>query len=258
MFNIEAIPAFDDNYIWLISDDDGRAVIVDPGEDEPVVEVIRERAIDLAAILITHKHYDHIGGIGGIKSAFPDSLVFGPQKEAIPGVDIHVTEGMQLDIPEMYFRPKVIEVPGHTEGHIAYYEGNRLFCGDTLFACGCGRVFSGTMVQLYHSLHRISRLPENTLIYCAHEYTLDNIGFAKWVEPENPDLIERQYQVIAVLEEGQETVPSLLATELRTNPFLRVNVNNIHKAAERYAGRELDSSINVFRTLRQWKDREYD
>ncbi len=258
MLKVEAIPAFDDNYIWLISDAEGHAAIVDPGDEEPVIEALGEKGLVPVAILITHKHYDHVGGIEGIKSVYPDCQVWGPENESISHIDHTLSEGDDLSIPGMTFKPQVFDVPGHTEGHIAYYADDKLFCGDTLFACGCGRVFSGTMAQLHHSLDKISQLPESTQVYCAHEYTLDNIGFAKWVEPENSDLLKREQDTIHAREKGVATVPSMLGTELLTNPFLRVRQDSVIAAAERYAGHGLAESVDVFTAIRQWKDREYD
>ena len=153
---------------------------------------------------------------------------------------------------------RVIEVPGHTEGHIAYYGEGALFCGDTLFAAGCGRVFSGTHAQLHRSLQRIAALPAQTRIYCAHEYTLDNLGFAAWVEPESAARLERQQECERLRALGLPTVPSTLASELLTNPFLRTAEKGVIAAAERYRGEGLDSSEAVFTAIRNWKDREYD
>jgi hydroxyacylglutathione hydrolase len=258
MIQVHGVNAFDDNYIWVIDEGEQQVAVVDPGDADPVLSYVQQAGKRISAILITHKHYDHVGGIAGIKAAFPDCTVLGPANEPINGLDIRLSEGDVVDVPGLRFRPVVMEVPGHTEGHIAYHGENALFCGDTLFACGCGRVFSGTMGQLHHSLRRIAALPEDTSVYCAHEYTLDNIGFAKWVEPHNPDLIQREAEVRQARERGVPTVPSQLGQEIRTNPFLRSGVESVVKAAQTHAGHELGSSEQVFTELRQWKDREYD
>lgn len=258
MLDVTGVEAFSDNYIWVIREQNGLAVVVDPGDEGPVIEYLQQAGLRPAAILITHKHGDHVGGIDGLKSCYPGLKAFGPEGERIAGLDIKLKEGDVAEIPDMGFQPRVLGVPGHTEGHIAYYGAGSLFCGDTLFACGCGRVFSGTMSQLYASLERIAQLPVDTRVYCAHEYTLDNIGFARWVEPTNPDLLDREKQVIKAREQRQPTVPSLLSLELATNPFLRHGVAEVKVAAERHAGHTLDNAELVFSELRQWKDKEYD
>ena len=258
MLNVTGVEAFSDNYIWVIQEQNGLAVIVDPGDEDPVIEYLQQKELKPAAILVTHNHYDHIGGIEGLRLRYPGLKVFGPAGERVSGLDILLKEGDRVQIPGMVFQPQVLDVPGHTEGHIAYYGAGSLFCGDTLFACGCGRVFSGTMSQLHASLERISQLPADTLVYCAHEYTLDNIGFAKWVEPENTDLLDREKQAIKSRERNQPTVPSLLSLEMKTNPFLRTGMAAVKATAERHANRVLDNAALVFSELRQWKDREYD
>ena len=258
MMQVHGVEAFADNYIWVIQEDSGNVAVVDPGDAEPVIAYLLENNLSLSAVLITHKHYDHIGGITELKTSFPDVTVYGPANEPIEGLDHHLHAGDTITIPDMQFSPMVMDVPGHTEGHIAYLCDGALFCGDTLFSCGCGRVFSGTMQQLHASLRLLASLPPDTKVYCAHEYTQDNIGFAKWVEPENVDLIAREQSVNEARSKHIPTVPSELATELATNPFLRTEVPQVKIAAERYAGRALDNSEAVFTTLRQWKDREYD
>jgi hydroxyacylglutathione hydrolase len=255
---VHGVEAFDDNYIWVIDEGTEQTAVVDPGDADPVLEFMQQHDKQVAAILITHKHYDHVGGIAQIKQAWPDCTVFGPANEPINGLDVRLSEGEVVELPGMGFKPRVMEVPGHTEGHIAYYGNGSLFCGDTMFACGCGRVFSGTMGQLHHSLSKIAALPDDTLAYCAHEYTLENIGFAKWVEPDNPDLIQRETEVRDARSRGIPTVPSRLVTEKTTNPFLRSDVESVIMAAERHAGHKLGSAEQVFTELRQWKDREYD
>ena len=242
----------------MIDEGSEQVAVVDPGDADPVLEFTQHYGKQVATILITHKHYDHVGGIAQIRQAYPDCTVFGPANEPIEGLDVRLSEGEVVELPGMSFKPSVMEVPGHTEGHIAYYGNDSLFCGDTLFACGCGRVFSGTMGQLYHSLTRIAALPENTLAYCAHEYTLENIGFAKWIEPDNPDLIKREAEVRDARSKGMPTVPSTLEVERKTNPFLRSDVESVVSAAEGHAGHKLKSEEQVFTELRQWKDREYD
>lgn len=253
--NISPIHAFDDNFIWLIHGGDS-AVVVDPGDEEPVFERLARDGLRLTAILITHKHGDHTGGVGALRNAYPDTPVYGPAHENTSGVSHKVGEGDRVEVAGTTFT--VMDVPGHTEGHVAYYGGGVLFCGDTLFSAGCGRVFSGTHAQLHASLQRIAALPPETLCYCAHEYTLDNLGFAKWVEPENPAIIARENEVRVLLQQGIPSVPSTLSVELATNPFLRVGEETVIRAAESYAGRKLTGGEAVFTAVRTWKDKEYD
>lgn len=255
---IRGVPAFDDNYIWVVSEDNGNAAVVDPGDESPVISYLQTHGLEAVAILITHKHYDHVGGIADLCRRYPDARVYGPANENISGINVKLKDGVRIDIPGMAFAPEVIDIPGHTEGHIGYYCAPALFCGDTLFACGCGRVFSGSFAELHASLNRICELPDDTDVYCAHEYTLDNIGFAKWVEPENPELLKREQQAICDRQQGLATVPSRLAVEKATNPFIRTDVDEVRLAAEKYAGTALSTAQQVFTTLRQWKDSEYD
>ena len=259
MLEITPIPAFCDNYIWLLKNTGGRAAaVVDPGDAGPVLEALGRERLHLGAILITHHHPDHTGGIGGLKAAFPDVRVYGPAGEPVAGVGSAVEEGGEVRPPGIEACFEVLGMPGHTAGHVAYYGGGALFCGDVLFAGGCGRVFEGTMEQMAASLARIGRLPPDTLIYCAHEYTLANLGFARWVEPENRAVRQRWEQARALRNARRPTVPSRLELELETNPFLRTRVPAVIAAAEQWAGRPLEDQVAVFTALRNWKDRDYD
>lgn len=263
MINITPIHTFSDNFVWLIhAPEDSRGAVVDPGDARPVLERLEREGITLAAILITHKHSDHTGGIRTLTARFPEIPVYGPAREVITGLTHTLAEGDAVALPGIDGPLRVMDVPGHTEGHIAYYydhAGRRLlFCADTLFSVGCGRVFSGTFDQLHDSLMRIAALPGDTALYCAHEYTLDNIGFAKWVEPGNRALLTREEQAHAQLDSGGDTVPSTLDQERATNPFLRIGEPAVISAVEAHAGRVMTSSRDTFRTLRQWKDRDYD
>ena len=187
MIDIRPIPAFDDNYIWLLSRPDRTAcAVVDPGDEEPVIERLDAEGLVLAAILVTHKHGDHVGGIRALKQRWPDAVVYGPANEPIKTVEQRLRGGDRIALDALGIMFEVLDVPGHTEGHIAYYaaEGDGvLFCGDTLFAAGCGRVFSGTFEQLSDALVRLGALPPQTRAYCAHEYTEANARFAVTVEP---------------------------------------------------------------------------
>lgn len=256
---VHPIPAFDDNYIWLLRRQGvNRCAVVDPGDEDPVIDYLVREGLSLSAILITHKHGDHTGGIVALKSRWLDARVFGPAHEPIAQLEKKLEEGDRVALPDLDLVFKVMDVPGHTEGHIAYFGEGGLFCGDTLFAGGCGRVFSGTFEQLSDSLQRIAALPPTTRIYCAHEYTLANLGFAKWVEPNNDALLIRSREDEQKRQQGQPTVPSLLATELATNPFLRTGEPAVVSAARAWAGRPLRGHREVFKALRQWKDRDYD
>jgi hydroxyacylglutathione hydrolase len=255
--DISAMAAFDDNYIWLIRQG-GVATVVDPGDDEPVLQRLQETGLQLGAILITHKHGDHCGGVRSLLERFAHIPVYGPAGERVAGMTHPVGEGDRVCLPGGDAGLQVMEVPGHTEGHLAFYHPDVLFCGDTLFSIGCGRVFSGTHAQLADSLQRIAGLPADTRCYCAHEYTLDNIGFARWVEPQNADLLRYEERVRALRAANSPSIPSTLADELACNPFLRTHQPEVLGALEQRAGTRLDSTQARFRVLRDWKDQDYD
>ncbi|MCP4875697.1 MAG: hydroxyacylglutathione hydrolase [Gammaproteobacteria bacterium] len=259
MLKISPIPAFEDNYLWLLEREgyDGCA-IVDPGDANPVIETIRRKGLRLDAILITHKHGDHIGGVKKLKSQWPDAVVYGPRNEPINELEVRLGEGDRVHLDGLELDLDILDVPGHTEGHIAYYGHDSLFCGDTLFAGGCGRVFSGTHTQLSQSLQKITALPGDTLAYCAHEYTMANLGFAKWVEPDNATLQQREMDDAARRKRDEPTVPSSIATELATNPFMRTDNETVIRAAEKWVGKSLPDRDAVFHAVREWKDRDYD
>ena len=278
MLQVRPLNAFSDNYIWLLTEGSGMAVVVDPGDADPVLEILESEHLTLASVLVTHHHQDHIGGIDDLRVAFPCARVYGAipeslknSKPAFPcarvyGPDEHrirvltdrVGEGDVFQPAGLSVCLRVMEVPGHTATHLAYLGADRLFCGDTLFAAGCGRVFDGTFEQLAHSLERIAALPGETLCYCAHEYTLDNLGFARWVEPDSRPLASRTHADQQRRSTGQPTVPSRLDLELATNPFLRTREPGVIAVAEGVAGRQLKSRADVFTALRRWKDEKYD
>jgi hydroxyacylglutathione hydrolase len=261
MLRIEPIPAFEDNYIWLLGDAlgrDDRATVVDPGDAEPVIERLRAQGRTLSAILLTHHHYDHQGGVADLLACWPDTQVVAPAERRIRQATLRVDEGDRVAPSGLDAELQVLAVPGHTASHIAYLADGALFCGDTLFAGGCGRVFDGSFEQLAASLRRIAALPPETLCYCAHEYTLANLGFAQWVEPDSPALATRVAAAREARARGEPTVPSRLALELATNPFLRTAEPAVVAAAEGFAGTPLGDETAVFTALRRWKDERYD
>lgn len=257
MLSITPISAFRDNYIWLIRDGQ-QAIVVDPGEADPVLRVLNKEQLTLAAILITHHHGDHTGGVQQLSAKYPATKVFGPAMENITGVTHLLREGDQVSVDGIATQFQVLDIPGHTAGHIAYYGEGALFCGDTLFSAGCGRLFEGTPMQMHDSLCKIKVLPHDTQVFCAHEYTLDNIAFAKWVEPNNSALKQREMEAHLLQDQDKPTVPSLLAIECLINPFLRFAEPTVIQAAETFAQRPLTSEAEVFATIRHWKDSQFD
>lgn len=259
MLTIQAIPAFDDNYIWRLTEPPSDcAVIVDPGDAEPVLENLGAAGLTLSAVLITHHHGDHTGGLRGLADAYPGLKIYGPADPRIRGSVESVSEGDDLQPAGLASRFRVLALPGHTATHIGYLGQGALFCGDTLFAAGCGRVFDGTCEQLSASLRRIAALDPETRCYCAHEYTESNLGFARWVEPDNAALLARMRAAAETRRRGLPTVPSRLSLELATNPFLRTAEPAVVAAAESFAGHPLQGHAQVFEALRRWKDTRYD
>ena len=249
-----ALPAFTDNYIWMLHD--GRnAVVVDPGDAAPVIAALDELQLALAAILVTHHHADHVGGVNALRARL-HGRVYGPKRERIPEPFVPLADGDVVEVLGLHF--EVIDVPGHTAGHIAYFqrtgaEAPLLFCGDTLFSGGCGRLFEGTPEQMHHSLARLAALPGATRVCCTHEYTLSNLKFARAVEPHNDDLAAYNAWCEAQRAEGLPTLPSTVAQELRINPFLRCGLPAVVQTA-RHHGASTDDPTAVFAALRRWKN----
>ena len=251
--HLHALPAFNDNYIWLLFNGENTAVVVDPGEAEPVRAVA---GLQLGAVLLTHHHHDHIGGVPALLQQFPEVPVFAPDDPRIAVPTIPVRDGDR--ILAAGFELEVIGVPGHTSTHVAYYGAEIgdgvLFSGDTLFSLGCGRLFEGSPLQMHESLSRLARLPAATKLYCGHEYTLSHAAFARVVEPENALLPRRTQQAQDMRDASRPTLPSSLASELASNPFLRCDQPAVITAVQNRIGRTPTDAAEVFAELRRWKD----
>jgi hydroxyacylglutathione hydrolase len=255
MLSVSPIRAFSDNYIWLIRGllDPGLAAVVDPGDAAPVRRTLREQNLKLDTILITHHHPDHVGGVSQLVDEYSPQ-VFGPANETIPGSPTKLREGDVTTLPKLGMQFRVLDVPGHTSGHIAYVGHGAVFCGDTLFSGGCGRLFEGTAEQMHRSLSKLSSLPADTLVYCTHEYTLSNLKFAAAVEPANSDLAAYTERCRQLRAQDRETLPSNIGLEHTVNPFLRSALQSVKCSAEAHTGRTLQSDIEVFAAVRAWKD----
>jgi len=255
MLHVIPIKAFSDNYIWLIRglNDPRQVAVVDPGDAAPVQRFLREQQLEMAAILTTHHHADHVGGVEALlrERAVP---VFGPAGEKIPGNPQPLQQGDHIELPTLGLKFDVLDVPGHTAGHIAYVGHGAVFCGDTLFSAGCGRLFEGTAEQMSASLAKLAALDSSTWVYCAHEYTLSNLRFAQAVEPNNADVAAHIQFCQSKREQLEPTVPSTLALEHSVNPFLRCKADTVRQAAEAHVGHALDSTVAVFAAIRTWKD----
>ena len=251
--NITAIPALGDNYIWLLRAGGKNCGVVDPGDGDPVLEVLKKQDLDLRYILLTHHHTDHIGGVPDLLEHF-DATVFGPADVRIPFVHRVCREGDRVQLPELNAGFRVLEIPAHTRSHIAFYGENALFSGDTLFSVGCGRFFEGTAVDMQKSLDKLTSLPADTNNYCAHEYTQANCAFALEVEPDNPALQARAREVKRLRAAGKITLPTRLGDEMDTNPFLRTRKDSVVEAARKLDPR-VTAGISAMAAIRAWKDR---
>ena len=255
LMRLTALPAFDDNYIWALADDDGDALIVDPGDAAPVLAAAGQ-GLWPAAVLLTHHHNDHIGGVAALRERWPTLPIYAPEDERIPFDCTRIGEGERISLKGWSL--DVLAVPGHTRSHIAYFGGGQgvphLFCGDTLFSLGCGRMFEGTPPQMLGSLDRLAALPGATAICCGHEYTLSNGAFARTVDPANPALRRRLEEAQAMRNAGRPSLPSSLQVERETNPFLRVDSEAVRAAVRHRLGREPADRVETFAELRRWKD----
>lgn len=254
--NLLPLPAFTDNYIWMLHD--GRqAIVVDPGDSAPVLQALQQLGLQLQAILVTHHHADHVGGVDVVRGA-TGAVVYGPARERIPEPVQRMRHGDMVDVLGLRF--VVMDVPGHTAGHIAYYCADvdaapLLFCGDTLFSGGCGRLFEGTPAQMLQSLDLLAGLPGDTRVCCTHEYTLSNLKFARAVEPGNAALLHYSSHCEALRAHDEPTLPSRMALERDINPFLRVRESAVAQAARGYDTQvDQDDAVAVLAALRQWKN----
>lgn len=248
------IAAFTDNYIWCLHNQT-HAVIVDPGDADPVLAYLKAHKLTLSAILITHHHHDHTGGIAKLASAYPEVPIIGPRGNHIRGITKSVSQGDSVHLAIMNLHFQVMEVPGHTLDHIAFFGHGMVFCGDTLFSVGCGRLFEGSPEQMLHSLNKLKRLPDDTKVCCAHEYTLANIEFALAVEGSNSALKDYKQWAEQQRSEAKPTLPSTMAEQKKINPFLRSHELSVKTAAEAYCEKSLDDDVAVFTVIRSWKDK---
>jgi hydroxyacylglutathione hydrolase len=253
--DVRPVRAFSDNYIWLIDSPrvPGRVVAVDPGDAAPLIAELQRSGASLAAILLTHHHPDHIGGVPELLRHGPVPVI-GPDDTRIAQRTLTVGDGERCDLPELGLSFEILGIPGHTLSHIAFAGHGALFCGDTLFSAGCGRMFEGTPAQMNASLTKLRNLPPDTRVFCGHEYTAANLRFALTVDPANGAALDYQERVSRARAQNHPTLPSTLELEIRVNPFLRCDEPAVLRAAEAHAGRALEGSTEVFGVLRAWKD----
>ena len=255
MYTVTPIPAFSDNYIWLLQHGSGSDVaVVDPGDASAVETFLQQKGLNLAAILITHHHHDHTGGVTALSKG-RDIPVYGPAHSPFGGISHKLRDG---DSFELFGQLLAIrEIPGHTKDHISYFcagENPQLFCGDTLFLAGCGRLFEGTAAQMLDAMHYFQDLPDHTRVYCTHEYSLGNLAFAAAVEPDNKAIQASLSSCRALREQDQPTLPTNLGTEKQINPFMRTNTPGVIQAAEKFSGKQLQGEVEVFAAIREWKN----
>ncbi len=255
MLEVTPIRSLKDNYIWAcVNKALGEVVIVDPGTAEPVFQFLGTNQLKLVGILVTHKHADHTGGIEALLARYPGVAVYAHSLENIPSTTHYVDDNEIIFINHWPTPFTVIHIPGHTLGHVAYYAVPILLTGDTLFGAGCGRLFEGTADQMFSSLNKLSALPDDTLIYCGHEYTMANLQFASRVMNKNSDVMKRIKDTESLISHYQPSLPSTLQLEKTTNPFLRCTQNEVISSVEHYAEKKLTNAVDVFRELRKWKD----
>lgn len=251
-YSVSALPAFSDNYIWTLRDA-SHAIVVDPGDAQPVLDYLERERLELAAILNTHHHADHVGGNSALLERYAVP-VYGPRDDRIPEVSNRVGNDDRITLPHFGIELAVAEIPGHTRSHIAFHGDGMLFCGDTLFAAGCGRLFEGTPAQMYESLVRLAALPDDTRVFCGHEYTVSNIKFARAADPDNAALAEWGMRAQRLRDSARPTLPTDIGLEKKTNPFLRCSERAIQESASRHVGRPLSDPVEVLAAIREWKN----
>ncbi len=255
MYQVHRIPAFSDNYLWLLAADEGKCAVVDPGDAGPILAFLEEKSWCLTEILLTHHHADHIGGVSALLTHFPDCKVYGPNSPRFASLANPVSQDQKIKLIATGTELTVLELFGHTRDHIGYVDATNAFVGDTLFSIGCGRLFEGTAAQLFESLEKLKQLPDNSRVYCAHEYTLSNLAFAMAVEPENNGLVKYKAEVEALLAQNLASIPTTIARESRLNPFMRCHEVEIQTAIQRQFNLSyLPSPLDTFTHLRNWKD----
>ncbi|WP_028865140.1 hydroxyacylglutathione hydrolase [Psychromonas aquimarina] len=255
MVNILTLKSFDDNYIWLIKDSQSQhCIVVDPGDAGPVLEILEAQQLIVDAVILTHGHYDHIDGVEALLSVRDEKIAVYCQKKLFAKSE-GITDGQTLSFFDGRFSLKVMAVPGHTLDHVAYYNESFLFCGDTLFSGGCGRVFEGSYEQMFEALSRFTSLPDNTLVYCAHEYTQNNLIFAFHLEPKNEALLKYIQEVSKKRQQGLPTIPTTIGLEKSINPFLRCSESSLVNALQMHLAEQLSDPLSCFTALRKYKDR---
>lgn len=255
MTKITALKALEDNYVWAIHGTDASHIIViDPGEASPVLTYLKENNLTLDGILLTHHHWDHTNGVKILVKHFPNIPVYGSETDKVKGITKFIKEGDEIIFENLNSPIQILEIPGHTLGHVAYIYDNALFCGDTLFSAGMGKIFEGTAAQMHHSLEKLKKLPSDTLIYCAHEYTLANIKFAQMIDPKNKVLENRKLEVENLRKNHLPSLPVPLSTELQTNPFLRCEDADVLNALQE-RGYTQNDPIDALLFLRELKNK---
>ena len=255
MYQGHRIAAFTDNYLWLLEGNTGKCAAVDPGDARPILAFIEQNGLELTEILLTHHHADHIGGLGELKSRFPNCKVYGPASERFADMAVGLLDGEKIELAATASQLTIVNLFGHTRDHIGYLDASNAFVGDTLFSIGCGRLFEGSASELYQSLQTLAQLNDDTRIYCAHEYTLANLAFALAVEPNHLGLLNYKKDVESLLSKGEASIPTTMGREKRLNPFLRCHMVQVQQSIQNHFGlKHVPDPLEAFTLLRKWKD----